>query len=186
MPTASVPAPTDTHDGSDYSGDDGNDGEDDCEDGCEDDSDVGGDDTEVDDSNLPYCDEVGGDYEPITQPQEPTTPSAPEETIPTEPEPTTTEEPEPTTTEEPEPTTTEEPEPTTTAPDNNNGDGGNNGGDNSGNSDVQKGGYATWYEQDGNLGACERLNSDNDFIGAIDERRYGDVSARASFSCFRV
>ena len=181
VPTATeapAPAPTETHDGSDYGGNGGNDGEDDCED----------DDETGDDSNLPYCDEVDGDYEPVTPtsgyPQEPTTAApAPEETAPTEPEPepTTTTEPaapapeETTPTEpEPEPTTTE-PEPTPAAPDNNNNGGGG---------EVNTGGFATFYEQDGSEGACGGFHGDNEYIGAMDERRYGVVSGRASFSRF--
>ena len=184
-PTTEAPAPASTY-GSGY---DGNDGEEDCED----DSDASGED---DDSNLPYCDEVSGDYEPVPvtsqseyQPQpttpapEPTTPApepntpAPEPTTTTEPEPITLPtEPEPTTPPtEPEPTTTTEPEPTTTAQDNNNG--GNEGGENTG-------GTATWYSQDGSEGACGGYHSDSEYIGAMNEGRYGDVSGRASFCIF--
>ena len=159
-PTTTVaPAPTD---GSGY---DGSDGED-----YEDDSDASVEDT-GDDSNLPYCDEVGGDYEPVSvtaqsQPQpQPITP-APEPTTPA-PEPITTMEPEPTTL----PT---EPEPTTTAPDNNNG----------GDGEVHTGGVATFYEQNGSEGACGGYHDDTEYIGAMNYHRYGVVSGRTSFWIF--
>jgi hypothetical protein len=167
VPTTPAPAPTDAGDGEnnhDY------------------------DDTGDDYSNLPYCDEVGGDYEPVT-PTQYTTPATPEESKPTEPGPTTTEEPKPTTTKEPEPTTTEEPKPTTTkepeptptAPDINTG--GNNGGNNG---SVIEGGFATWYLQEGTTGACGEKHGDNDMIAALHIERYGDVSGHASFSFSRV
>jgi len=170
---ASTPPATETPAPTDGSGSDGNDGEEDCED----DSDTSAEDTGDDDSNLPYCDEVSGDYEPVpvtSQSQSQPTNPAPEPTTTTEPEPTTPPTDESTTPPMNEPTTTTEPEPTTTAPDNNNG--GNNGGD----GEVHTGGIATFYNQDGSEGACGGFHSDSDLIGAMNQGRYGDSSQKSS------
>jgi len=142
-----------------------------------------------DDQDLPYCDEVGNGNEPNPpstpeQPSSSSTPApAPEPTSTPAPapEPTSTPAPAPEPTSTPtseQPTTTEDaPPPSTTTPDN---------GDNSGNADVQTGGFATFYEQDGSEGACGGFNSDDEMIGAIDEDRYGVSSERSPLCGRRV
>jgi len=52
--------------------------------------------------------------------------------------------------------------------------------DNSGSSQVFDTGFATWFTQDGNAGACGIKHSDNDMIAAIDERRYGNPGKKSS------
>ncbi|KAM6500474.1 expansin family protein [Amanita muscaria] len=44
---------------------------------------------------------------------------------------------------------------------------------------VNTGGYATYFYQDGNAGACGTVHSDNDLIAAIDSDRYGFTGARS-------
>ncbi|OAX41951.1 barwin-like endoglucanase [Rhizopogon vinicolor AM-OR11-026] len=49
-------------------------------------------------------------------------------------------------------------------------------------SGLNLGGFATFFYQDGNAGACGTVHSDNDYICAIDQARYGD-SGNASPLC---
>lgn len=58
--------------------------------------------------------------------------------------------------------------------------GNNNSSDN--NSGVNTGGVATFFYQNGNKGACGQVHSDNDFICAMDQARYG-TSGNASPLC---
>lgn len=75
----------------------------------------------------------------------------------------TTKEAEPTSTKKP-PTTTKEAEPTK-AP-------------STGGNEIT-GGFATFYSQGGNAGACGEKHSDDDLIVAIDYRRYGDINSKS-------
>jgi rare lipoprotein A (peptidoglycan hydrolase) len=47
-------------------------------------------------------------------------------------------------------------------------------------SNVNTGGFATYFYQNGVAGACGTVHSDNDMIAAIDGDRYGDLSARSA------
>lgn len=47
---------------------------------------------------------------------------------------------------------------------------------------INTGGFATFFYQNGNAGACGTVHSDNDFICAIDQARYGN-SGNASPLC---
>ncbi|KAF9052892.1 RlpA-like double-psi beta-barrel-protein domain-containing protein-containing protein [Panaeolus papilionaceus] len=51
---------------------------------------------------------------------------------------------------------------------------------NSGNSSLNTGGFATFFYQNGNAGACGNFHSDNDMIAAIDAARYGDLGKKSS------
>ncbi|KAH9180665.1 plant expansin [Lactarius sanguifluus] len=47
-------------------------------------------------------------------------------------------------------------------------------------SDVNAGGQATFFYQNGVAGACGKVHSDGDFICAMDERRYGNPGAKSA------
>lgn len=49
-------------------------------------------------------------------------------------------------------------------------------------SSLNYGGYATYFYQEGNAGACGTVHSDSDYICAMDQSRYGD-SGNASPLC---
>jgi hypothetical protein len=68
----------------------------------------------------------------------------------------------------PSPTKTSTPKPTQTPV--NNGSGG----------DVNAGGFATFFYQNGVAGACGKVHSDNDMIAAIDGHRYGNLGVKSS------
>lgn len=55
-----------------------------------------------------------------------------------------------------------------------------------GTGDVNTGGFATFYYQNGNAGACGDHHSDNDLIAAIDIDRYGDTGSKSSLCGQRV
>jgi len=59
------------------------------------------------------------------------------------------------------------------ATDDSNDDDSNDGGSGG---EVNKGGYATFYDQNGNAGACGKVNPDSAMIGAIDHERWGKDS----------
>ncbi|CAE6414533.1 unnamed protein product [Rhizoctonia solani] len=109
-------------------------------------------------------------YTPSTTPEAaPTTTQKPSSSKEPEPEPTTTKKPESTKEPEPEPTSTKttksaEPEPT----------------QGSGGGDVIKGGFATYFEQGANAGACGDFHSDGDSVVALDYRRYGPLNQKSS------
>jgi len=44
---------------------------------------------------------------------------------------------------------------------------------------VYTGGYATYFYQNGNAGACGRVHSDDDLIAAIDADRYGNLGLKS-------
>ncbi|KAG8925120.1 hypothetical protein FRC03_009077 [Tulasnella sp. 419] len=67
-------------------------------------------------------------------------------------------------------TTVEVPATSTPANDNNGGD------NNNGGADVHSGGFATFYFQNGNPGACGDYNPDDALIAAIDHHRWGKDS----------
>jgi expansin (peptidoglycan-binding protein) len=48
------------------------------------------------------------------------------------------------------------------------------------NGNLNYGGFATFFYQDGNAGACGTVHSDNDFICAIDQSRYGNSGDTSS------
>ncbi|KAF5358001.1 hypothetical protein D9756_001519 [Leucocoprinus leucothites] len=48
------------------------------------------------------------------------------------------------------------------------------------------GGFATFYNQNGNAGACGQYHSDNDLIAAMDVDRYGNTSRKSSLCGKRV
>lgn len=73
----------------------------------------------------------------------------------------------PTTTPAPSTTSTKAAAPTTTAPSNVG-------------SSVNTGGFATFFYQGGNPGACGEYHSDSDLIVAIDEARYGNPGQKSS------
>ncbi|KAJ8522882.1 hypothetical protein ONZ45_g591 [Pleurotus djamor] len=106
--------------------------------------------------------------EPTPEPKpEPTSEAKPTSTP--EPKPATTKAPEPTPTPEaPKPVTTKAAEPTSTG-----------GGIIKAVTNFITGGYATFYFQHGNAGACGNYNSDDALIAAMDFRRYGDTSRRS-------
>ena len=79
-------------------------------------------------------------------------------TVKPEPAPTPAKEPEPAPTKEAEPS--KEPEPTPSG-------------------DVNAGGFATWFLQNGNPGACGEYHSDSDLIVAIHESRYGGYGKKS-------
>lgn len=102
-----------------------------------------------------YCDD--GDDEP---PSSSSAPPAPAVTTPPVPTTTPVEAPEPkTTTPAPAPAATQAPAST---------------------SNVNTGGFATFFYQNGVAGACGTVHSDNDMIAAIDGDRYGNLSARSA------
>ncbi|PPR03622.1 hypothetical protein CVT24_007738 [Panaeolus cyanescens] len=45
---------------------------------------------------------------------------------------------------------------------------------------VNTGGFATFFYQNNNAGACGKVHSDNDMIAAIDADRYGDLGKKSS------
>ncbi|KAF8625814.1 hypothetical protein AX15_005197 [Amanita polypyramis BW_CC] len=45
---------------------------------------------------------------------------------------------------------------------------------------VFTGGYATYFYQEGNAGACGQVHSDNDLIAAMDSARYGNEDGRSA------
>ncbi|KAG9095540.1 hypothetical protein FS749_010253 [Ceratobasidium sp. UAMH 11750] len=102
---------------------------------------------------------------------------APKPTSSAAPEPTTTKPAathEPTTTDEPttthKPTTTHETTsatPTTSSAPDNNDDG------------FFTGGFGTFFEQGGQAGACGKVHSDDDFVVALDYRRYGPLNKQS-------
>jgi len=47
-------------------------------------------------------------------------------------------------------------------------------------SNVNTGGFATFFYQNGVAGACGTVHGDNDMIAAIDGDRYGDLAARSA------
>ncbi|CCO27986.1 hypothetical protein BN14_01977 [Rhizoctonia solani AG-1 IB] len=96
----------------------------------------------------------------------PSTSYTPESTKQPEPEPTTSKEPESTKEPEPAPTSTKaaEPEPT----------------QGSGGGDLIKGGFATFFYQGGNAGACGNYNPDDKPLVALDYRRYGPLNQKSS------
>jgi len=52
--------------------------------------------------------------------------------------------------------------------------------------DIITGGFATFYEQEGLAGACGDHHSDDEFIAALDFRRYGDVDAKSEHCGKRI
>ncbi|GAW10118.1 expansin family protein [Lentinula edodes] len=50
-----------------------------------------------------------------------------------------------------------------------------------GSSEVFTGGHATYFTQNGVAGACGTVHSDNDFIVAIDQDRYGDSGETSQY-----
>ncbi|KAF9454541.1 hypothetical protein P691DRAFT_692150 [Macrolepiota fuliginosa MF-IS2] len=54
------------------------------------------------------------------------------------------------------------------------------------NSDVQTGGFATFFYQNGNAGACGTVHKDGDLVAAIDADRYGNTGAKSSLCGKRV
>lgn len=50
----------------------------------------------------------------------------------------------------------------------------------SGSSDINTGGQATFFYQNGVAGACGQVHKDTDFICAIDQARYGDSGAKSA------
>lgn len=67
--------------------------------------------------------------------------------------------------------------------DNSGNTGNNSGGSNTGGggNNVITGGFATYYWQNGNAGACGNYHSDWDYIGAIDIAWYGDDSQQSQY-----
>ncbi|ELU44802.1 rare lipoprotein A (RlpA)-like double-psi beta-barrel domain-containing protein [Rhizoctonia solani AG-1 IA] len=114
--------------------------------------------------------------EPTTPKPEPTSTSQPSSTKEPEPEPTKEPEPEPTTTKKPEPTKEPEPEPTSTKttksaePEPTQGSGGG---------EVIEGGFATFFTQNNNAGACGDVHGDYDKVVALDYRRYGPLNQKS-------
>ncbi|KXN86882.1 hypothetical protein AN958_09477 [Leucoagaricus sp. SymC.cos] len=51
---------------------------------------------------------------------------------------------------------------------------------------FQSGGFATFFYQNGNAGACGQVHGDSDFIAAIDADRYGDTGRHSSLCGKRV
>jgi hypothetical protein len=135
-----------------------------------------GDDCEDDEDDEDDDDDEDCEDEPVSSPAVPsyTTTPAP---IPSEtPKPTPTPSPSPAkpspvepSSEEPKPSpaksSSEEPKPSPT----------------SSSSETHTGGYATWYTQNGNAGACGDKHSDSDFIAALDYRTYGNTSAKSKY-----
>ncbi|KAG7092523.1 hypothetical protein E1B28_008873 [Marasmius oreades] len=178
-------------------GDDGQSGDssnkddlDDCDDD-EDNSDDGDDETcDDDDESQAPTSSTADDTSSATGQQAPPTSTAEQQTTSTvdqqAPPTSTTEQQAPptsTTEEQAPPTSTDTPPPTTTTTSQesqptqsqgNQGDGGNNNGNNGG-GDIQSGGFATWFTQDNNPGACGTVHSDNDLIAAMSTERYGDT-----------
>jgi hypothetical protein len=73
------------------------------------------------------------------------------------------------------------------------GDGGDGGSSNKSPTDTVggivgdiTGGFATFYEQEGKAGACGDMHSDDDFIAALDFRRYGNVDQKSDTCGKRV
>jgi len=54
------------------------------------------------------------------------------------------------------------------------------------NGDVQTGGFATFFYQNGNAGACGTVHKDGDLVAAIDADRYGNTGVRSSLCGKRV
>jgi len=72
------------------------------------------------------------------------------------------------------------PQPTETGNnDNNNNNNNNNGGGSSGN--AVTGGFATYYFQNGNAGACGDFHGDGDMIGAIEQSWYGNLGQKSQY-----
>ncbi|KIK08306.1 hypothetical protein K443DRAFT_672794 [Laccaria amethystina LaAM-08-1] len=105
-----------------------------------------------DDDEDEYCDD--GDDEP---PSSSSAPLAPAVTTPPAPTTTPVKAPEPTTTPAAAPAATQAPA-----------------------SNVNTGGFATFFYQNGVAGACGTVHGDNDMIAAIDGDRYGDLAARSA------
>ncbi|KAH9050662.1 plant expansin [Lactarius hengduanensis] len=108
-----------------------------------------------------------------------TPPSSPTNVTPTptyvSPKPTHTPEPSSSTSSTPKPspsTSTPKPKATTT-PVSHSFEGSNG-------SDINTGGQATFFYQNGVAGACGKVHSDDDLICAMDERRYGNSGARSA------
>ena len=118
------------------------------------------------DEDLPWCDELedDSDYEHV-QPTYSSSSSTPAST--STPDPTTSSTPAPA------PTTSSSSAPATTTQDSQAG------------ADVQKGGFATFFYQGGNAGACGERHGDDELIGAIDHERYGDNFGVVSSECGR-
>ncbi|KAB5596523.1 hypothetical protein CTheo_160 [Ceratobasidium theobromae] len=73
----------------------------------------------------------------------------------------------------PAPTSTKAPH-SSAAPTSSAAEGGNGGGE------TFSGGFATWFTQNGNAGACGDKHPDSDFIVAADYRRYGALNEKSS------
>ncbi|KAK1228426.1 hypothetical protein PQX77_008564 [Marasmius sp. AFHP31] len=108
-----------------------------------------------------------------TAEQAPTTTSTTEQAPPT----STTEEQAPPTTAA---TTTTSQESQPTQDSGNGNQGGNQGGD------LNLGGFATFYYQNGNAGACGDRHGDDELIAAIDQERYGDLGQKSGLCGQRV
>ncbi|KAF8328892.1 barwin-like endoglucanase, partial [Cantharellus anzutake] len=48
------------------------------------------------------------------------------------------------------------------------------------------GGYATWFAQNNNAGACGQVHGDDAMIAAIDHHRYGDAGVKSPLCGRRV
>lgn len=126
---------------------------------------------EEDDSNLPYCEEGQSEYEDddtasvYVAPSVDYTPPA----VYTPPADSSSAQDQPT---QNQPQDTPAPTPT---PDNS-GNTGSNG-------NINLGGFATWFYQGGNAGACGQFHGDGDLIAAIDQRRYGYDFSQPSSLC---
>ncbi|QRW00004.1 rare lipoprotein A-like double-psi beta-barrel protein [Ceratobasidium sp. AG-Ba] len=139
----------------------------------------------------PIDDECDPEEDPEEECEDETTTTAPAATL--APVTTSTKAPEPTSTKAPhseppvtsaEPTTTHRPsttrmetstlrtssaEPTTSAAPDNGNDGGN----------FISGGFATFFSQNGNAGACGKVHKDSDYVVAVDYRRYGALNKQS-------
>jgi hypothetical protein len=125
-----------------------------------------------DDDDLPLCDD-GDDGDDNTQPPpaapKPAAPAPPKaadppKQAPPQPAPQPKPTPQPAPAPAPKPAAPKPAAPASPAP----------------NTSVNTGGFATFYYQNGNAGACGAFHSDNDLIAAIDGRRYGNLGARSS------
>jgi expansin (peptidoglycan-binding protein) len=108
-----------------------------------------------DDDDLPYCDEGDSEYD---DGEDWSDSSSSQYDNPT-----------PTPTYDQPATSQDNAQPTTTAQDSGNNNSGN----------VNYGGFATYYYQNGNPGACGDYKGDYDLIAAIDSSRYGDLGQKS-------
>jgi len=120
---------------------------------------------DTDDDDLPYCEDDGDDDDDNTTSHPVASPTKAPQTPTSTPKATST------------PHETPKPSPTPAKPTPTPKPASNNSGSSSG---TNTGGFATFFYQGGVAGACGTVHSDNDFVAAMDYRRYGNLSVKSA------